>query len=229
LGGILKADQSPLNWSFDELQDSWINPHLYIEAAHMTSLNLDYTYSREVYRGKEFPGISRINVNVESRVHSKLGIGTFVGYGHVIARNLSDPQLGVARNHEIWATWRPNRHLVIQPNFSYSRMDYRQSYLDQHPGTDKEIFAGYIFRTRSTYQFNREWSIRLVVQYDDFGQRLDIEPLLTWQANPFTIFYVGANSSVQKYTTTDYNYLDSSHWRESQRQFFAKLQYLFRV
>ena len=229
VGGVLKADQSPFNWSLDELQDSWINPHLYIQAAHMTSINLDYTYSREVFRGKEFPGISRINFNCESRVHPKLGIGTFVGYGHVIARNLEVPELGLARNHEVWATWRPTQHLVIQPNFAYSRMDYRQSFLDQHAGSDQEIFSGYIFRTRTTYQFNREWNLRLVVQYDDFGQRLDIEPLLTWQANPFTIFYVGANSSVQKYSTTDYDYLDSSHWRESQRQFFAKLQYLFRV
>ncbi len=229
VGGILKADQAPFNWSLDELQDSWINPHLYIEAKHMTSINLDYTYSREVFRGKEFPGISRINLNCETRIHSKLGIGMFIGYGHVIARNLGEPQLGVARNHEFWATWRPTKHLMVQPNFSYSRMDYRKSYLDQHPGTDKEIFAGYIFRTRTTYQFNREWNLRLVVQYDDFGKQLDVEPLLTWQANPFTIFYVGANSSVRKYTPDDYNYLDASHWRESQRQFFAKLQYLFRV
>jgi hypothetical protein len=108
-------------------------------------------------------------------------------------------------------------------------MDYRDSYMEQHPGADKEIFSGYIFRTRTTYQFNREWNLRLVVQYNDFRERLDVEPLLTWQANPFTIFYIGANSRLENYTTDRYPYLGDSQWKESSRQFFAKLQYLFRV
>jgi hypothetical protein len=168
-------------------------------------------------------------MNWESRVHSALGIGFFVSYGHVIARNLDEPQLGVARDVQIWSTWRPTKHLMIQPNASFSRMDYRDSYLEQHPGTDKKIFSGYILRTRTTYQFNREWNLRLVIQYNDFDERLDFEPLLTWQANPFTIFYVGANSRVQNYTTDRYPYLGDSQWKESSRQFFAKLQYLIRV
>lgn len=229
IGGVFKADNSPFNWSLDELQDSWINPHVYIGASHMTSINIDYVYSREVFKGKEFPGINRVNLNWESRVHSKLGLGFFVSYGHVIARNLDDPQLGVARNFELWSTWRPTKHLVVQPNFSYSAMDHRDSYMEQHPDSAREIFSGYIVRTRTTYQFNREWNLRLVVQYNDFSERLNIEPLLTWQANPFTIFYVGANSQVQNYTKDDYSFLSDSQWKQRSRQFFAKLQYLLRV
>lgn len=229
VGGVLKADNSPFNWSLDELQDSWINPHIYIEATRQTSINLDYVYSREVFRGKEFPGISRLNVNWETRLSSAFSLGWFLSYGHVIARNLDDPQLGVARHIELWSTWRPTKHLKVEPSFVFSRMDFRESFLEQHPDTSKEIFSGYIFRTRATYQFNREWNLRLVVQYNDFSERLDIEPLLTWQLSPFTIFYVGASSRLQNYTTDRYPYPDGSEWKESSRQFFAKLQYLLRV
>jgi hypothetical protein len=229
VGGVLRADQSPFKWSFDELQDGWINPHIYISATRQTSIDIDYVYSREIFCGKAFPGISRGQITWGTRFSSAYTLGLFLSYGREISRDPDNPQLALARDFQIWSTLRPTRHLTIQPNLSFSRMDYRDSYMEQHPGADKEIFSGYIFRTRTTYQFNREWNLRLVVQYNDFRERLDVEPLLTWQANPFTIFYIGANSRLENYTTDRYPYLGDSQWKESSRQFFAKLQYLFRV
>ncbi|MBI5267126.1 MAG: carbohydrate binding family 9 domain-containing protein, partial [candidate division Zixibacteria bacterium] len=91
VGGVLKADKSPFDWSLDELLDSWINPHIYINAIRQTDINLDYVYSREVFRGKEFAGISRGQMNWNTRVSSALSVGWFVSYGRVIARNLDDP------------------------------------------------------------------------------------------------------------------------------------------
>jgi hypothetical protein len=36
-------------------------------------------------------------------------------------------------------------------------------------------------RTRFSYQSTREMFLRFVVQYDDFEQRLDVDPLLKFQ------------------------------------------------
>ena len=42
--------------------------------------------------------------------------------------------------------------------------------------------------------------MRLVVQYNDFSERLNIEPLLTYKINPFTKFYIGLTSGHRYYS-----------------------------
>ena len=95
------------------------------------------------------------------------------------------------------------------------------------------------------FQVNRELSVRLVVQYVDWkqsrinqqtasgttyfvfdGKSWDVDPLITYRLSPFSVLYAGS--------THDYSYFppgDSidSQWKLSARQFFIKLQYLFRV
>jgi len=68
-----------------------------------------------------------------------------------------------------------------------------------------------------------------VVQYDDFSERLDIEPLLTYRVNPFTKFYIGITGGYRYYDNTDYTELDESEWSLDSRQIFAKVQYLFKL
>jgi hypothetical protein len=63
--------------------------------------------------------------------------------------------------------------------------------------------------------------LRLVVQYNDFTQSLDVEPLLTYKANPFTLFFIGSTLAYQDYG-------GQFGMRQAQRQFFTKFQYLFR-
>ena len=70
----------------------------------------------------------------------------------------------------------------------------------------------------------------MVVQYDDFERQVDLEPLVTYKLNPFTKFYVGMNSSYHSFNRDDYPILTSeTEWKLNSRQFFAKLQYLFRI
>lgn len=67
------------------------------------------------------------------------------------------------------------------------------------------------------------------MQYNDFSERLDIEPLLTYRVNPFTKFYIGMTSDYRYYNNTNYTELDKSEWSLDSRQIFAKVQYLFRL
>ncbi len=69
--------------------------------------------------------------------------------------------------------------------------------------------------------------MRLVVQYNDFSERLNIEPLLTYKINPFTKFYIGLTSGHRYFDSQNYSELGNSEWSLDSRQFFTKLQYLF--
>ena len=61
------------------------------------------------------------------------------------------------------------------------------------------------------------------------ASRLDVEPLLTYRINPFTVFYAGSAARYRRYEAEEFDDLTASEWRNSERQFFAKLQYLFRL
>ena len=89
----------------------------------------------------------------------------------------------------------------------------------------EKIFAGYIFRNKTNIQVTKNLSARLVFQYDTFSGNFNFSPLISYKINPFTIFYVGS--------TYDYNELMTQSNISKQvltdRQYFLKLQYLWRM
>jgi hypothetical protein len=68
--------------------------------------------------------------------------------------------------------------------------------------------------------------LRLVLQYDDFDHRWDVDPLLTFRLNPFSIFYVGSTLDYSEFTGLA---PDQDQWRLSARTYFLKLQYLWQI
>jgi hypothetical protein len=121
-----------------------------------------------------------------------------------------------------WVDIKPINRLLVETSVSYMRGER----LDTHA----EVFDGYTAWSRVNLQLSRELSVRMITQYDDFYKRWDIDPLLTYRMNPFTLFYIG--------TTYDYRSMDecdmdgravATSMRLCSRQFFMKLQYLFQV
>ena len=110
-------------------------------------------------------------------------------------------------------TIKPIDRLVIQPSLNSINLQD----IDKN-----ELRDGFIFRTRTEYQFTKELFLRVVVQYNDFIRRLDIEPLLTYKINPFSMFFIGST-----HRASDLN--PTNEFIQSDRQIFMKFQYLFRV
>jgi hypothetical protein len=210
-------------------KDEWIRGELYFQTRGPVEIELAYLNSRERFAGKLFEGINRAEIDVVTRFSEMLAIGGHLQLGRIIYRNPDSPEMGKSRDLVLEASFKPTQRLFIQPHYAYAHMEHLDSYLARNPDADRVIYSGYILRTRLTYQFTREWYLRLVVQYDDFDERLDVEPLLTYQLNPFTVFYVGANSSHRHYDQADDPPMGNPEWKLSSRQYFAKLQYLFRV
>ncbi|MDX1624713.1 MAG: hypothetical protein R3199_12125 [Gemmatimonadota bacterium] len=132
-----------------------------------------------------------------------------------IARNVTDPFVGEGTDMHVFATLKPNDLLSIDPSVRFSRLESPDG---------EELFSGYVLRTRATYNFSRKLFLRFVVQWDDFGEELDVEPLLTYKINPFTLFFVGSSQTFERFD----EHRDGD-LTQSERQFFAKFQYLFRM
>jgi hypothetical protein len=93
--------------------------------------------------------------------------------------------------------------------------------------TGEAFFDGYIFRMRTSYQFSRRLFVRAVLQYNNFADRLDIDPLITYRINPFSAFYVG---STHTYDAFDGRTPGAARfYQQTERQIFFKCQYLFRT
>jgi hypothetical protein len=210
-------------------KDEWVRPNLYFRLKNQTDVNVQYLNSRERFGGQVFEGISIGTVNIDSRFSELLSGGLRYSIGRTIYRDLDAPELAFGRDFSAYFNFKPTQRVFIQPDFDYSRLDHQDGYLKANPEAERTIFEGFILRNRLTYQFSRELYLRLIVQYDEFSDRVDFEPLITYQINPFTVFYTGVTSAYHFYDDNDYDGLRNSRWELTSRRFFAKLQYLFRV
>ena len=222
-------------------KDEWLEPSVSATLIGQTNLNIDHLWSAERFSGKTIEGIRRTNFNASSRFTDWFGVGLFVRTGRLIWRDFSDPQLGDAFDMSAELNLRPTERLRVDSSWDYSTLASRRHGMD--------FFRAHVFRSRWTYGFSRRFYLRLVAEYretetyeydeatDGSAMRTDtrkrrglaLEPLLTYEINPFTVFYVGATSDRREFEPDDENSLVEPVWRESARQIFAKVSYLWQL
>ncbi len=206
-------------WNFNGLSKrDWLAPGLNLQLKRQTNVNLQVRFAREIFADREFSGIRSYIGNVNSNFSERFQVGFNATLGKSIARNVETPFLGNSRNFGANVTIRPTQRLVVSPQFSFSDL--------KNPKTGDSVFSGYIVRSRFNYQFTRKLLARIIVQYNDFSESLEIDPLITYRVNSFTVFHVG---STHRYDTfAGQNSDDPSIFAQSSRQIFFKAQYLVR-
>ncbi len=209
--------------------DEWIRGELDFTFKGQTSLAVGYLNSQEIYAGKGFPGISRGSFAISTRFSEFFSGGFNADFGRSIRRDRTAPEMGYQKDFGMWLNLKPTMKLYISNDLYFASMDHLDSYMEDNPGADRNIYEGYIVRSRINYQFTRRLFLRLIVQYDDFGEDLAIEPMVTYRVNPFTKFYIGMTSRYQHYDAADFESLSESDWSLGERQFFCKLQYFWRI
>ncbi|MGB2988921.1 MAG: carbohydrate binding family 9 domain-containing protein [Candidatus Zixiibacteriota bacterium] len=205
-------------WNFDgvrkiEENNLGINGRIRIA---QTYFHASFSRNYESWSGVEFDNLWMIDIDLGSRIIDQLGCD--VGFRRrqsVVHRYLvKGNETAVDASIDL----KPIDRLIIEPGINL----YRITSVD----TGEELFEGYITRTRIRYQANRELSFRLVLQYDDFYQIWEVDPLLTYRLSSFSVLYIGS--------TYDYSNVETDSgvdpaWKMTSRQFFMKLQYLFQT
>ena len=80
-------------------------------------------------------------------------------------------------------------------------------------------------RLNLQYQFSNYLNFRIISEHNTFSDRFYIQPLIQWNPNPATIFYLGGNQNTLE-IDDDFT-PELFHFTRS--QFFLKFQYLFGI
>ena len=167
-------------------------------------------------------------MNVEAQYRQGTGINFLPPAGEA-------PKLANLTQVNVAITFRPLTPLKVQNSYLLERLT------DRTDGAS--IFNNHIIRSNWNWQFNREFSLRVILQYDATlanQQRTSLETtknfnadfLFTYLLNPWTALYVGYNGNLQNVdllespTVSRLTRIDG--FNNDARQFFVKFSYLFR-
>jgi hypothetical protein len=180
--------------------------------------SFDYGYSYnafEEYKGDEFKNFASNYIGFRYTPNEKFSIFSRNLIGKTIAYNISNPEVGKRLRLNLRIDIRPNDKLSFSPSISSESMKYIES--------NEKIYSGYILRLNSKYQFSNDLSFKIIAEYNDFSSSLFMQPLLKWNPNPSTVFYIGGNTNINHLKESENN------WLTDNSQLFLKLQYLFKI
>ena len=125
---------------------------------------------------------------------------------------------------------RVNGGFVLQPNGRFSeQISFDQVTFDRQ-ATGERVYQVNIINTKTTYQFTREFFLRAIVQYDSSRSRVLTDSLLSYELRPGSVFYLGYGSLIEQRAFRDDTWvLGEGAFNQSQRGFFGKVSYLFRL
>lgn len=228
--------------------NSTVNLDLDFEFARQTYFTLFYAPENEALRPEDFPGIVRtLDFHRVTRgfsfstsyfpqltVEADYRKGQRVNFVPLAGRL---PSLENRDSLSLSTTVRPITPLRIDNTYILERLRDR--------GTGASIFTNHIARSRWNWQFNRELSLRVIMQYDALlanqsltflqrAKRFNADFLITYLPHPGTAFYLGYNSNLQNLDPSlrpgDGGLLRTrNNFFNDSRQLFAKFSYLFRM
>ncbi|UCH85040.1 MAG: hypothetical protein JSW50_04950, partial [Candidatus Latescibacterota bacterium] len=205
-------------YNFDGVKkDEWVNVSTQFRfRMAQTSIHPRYMRSNELFGGIQFDDIWLAHICMNMQPNGRLHFGGNYDYGHRIARY--DLVMGKEINYGLWADVRPMDRFLISLSYRYVNSD--------DLNTGENLFSQSVFRSRLSLQMTRRLSARLVLQYNDRYNSWDVDPLITYRINPFSIFYIGSTNDFRELNPIDDG---RTGWTLTSRQYFLKLQYLFRI
>jgi hypothetical protein len=205
-------------WDYDgHVKEEAACPSLTFDLARaQCQIGASYWIGSATFHGVYFDNIRSLDVVTQFILGTRYNIRASYTSARDYSRDLLMPDKETTV--KFIGHFRPLDQLVLEPRLTYMRAI--------NADNDIELFEGYIVRLRANYQPTLRLSLRLVAQYDDFYESLEIDPLITYQFNPLTRFYIG---STHDYMDAPVETGNGSELRLEARQFFAKLQYLIQM
>ena len=233
-------------WDFaGALQDWQLEPGFELEFAGQTEIGGFWMEAFERYEGIEFRrggGMVRASTEWLSWLGGNLHYFRGSGINYYPADGL-EPFVGTEQSVETGITLRPWSRMRLDLSYLYSDLSTNGESALPPAAPRGKIFTDHIQRTRVNYQFTRELSARLILDYEslspnqelvdlDHERRFNADILMTYLVNPWTAVYVGYSDGYENRPLAPLTSPPPSRaglpLTSVGRQVFVKLSYLFR-
>jgi hypothetical protein len=183
-------------------------------------LRIDTLFGQEPWVGRTFH-TSNTRLIGEAQLTRWLHLSGQAAFGRAIFYDLVNPFLG--RRHTY------NAEVTLQPTARFKEsVSYNRVALDRLEGGPR-VYTVDVLNTKTTFQVDRRFSVRGIVQYESSHSRVLTDLLACWELRPGTVAYAGYGSLVEK---QDW---DGTRWVRGQgsytttnRGFFFKASYIHR-
>jgi hypothetical protein len=208
----------------DRIQDGheyFFNTGLRLDFTRQGNFNVETSYGEEAWRGRQFKAYNRIFVFAGMQALRWLNVHGGGGSGPAIYYDDVDPFQGESTGTFFGVTLQPNQHLSQNINLDMQRFS--------RAGTGERVYAVNVVNSRTTYQFDKHFLVRALVQYDSDARRVLTDFLASYEFVPGTVFHAGYGSLYEK-PELDRNapVRLEDRYRATSRGLFFKASYLKR-
>lgn len=187
---------------------------LLLEMKKQTQFWFSYTHQHNRFQNILFKDLYEYIFEISASPVNYLSVELSKEFGRDIFRTTEIPRKAFADQYNLELTLRLNSRLSLSSSFSHYQLD--------EINRSEQIFHGYTTRMSFRYHHNQNLHLRIITQYNSFTENYQFDPLLKYQLNPFTIFYIGSTQEMR-------NFPQPYGFEPLERQYFMKLQYLFQV
>ncbi|MDA8947699.1 carbohydrate binding family 9 domain-containing protein [Flavobacteriaceae bacterium] len=178
---------------------------------------IEYTYDWDIFKnylGRNYRNVGKSELIIQNNPSESFSLMIRATFGKDIAYNEENPEIGREFTLFVMPSFQLGNKFNLSPSVRYARLKNLE--------TQQDYFSGAISRFSTRYQFNNFFSVRIISEYNSFADRFFIQPLIQWNPNPATVFYIGGNQNSME----DFNDEFYSPFRVDQTQFYLKFQYL---
>jgi hypothetical protein len=216
------------------------------EFPSFTYIEVFQTGDRELLRPKDNPTLAenqafshrRNGLYVGSQILPQMNLGAEYTRGtgiNFLPPEGQPPALANVTDVNLSITLRPLTPLRVDNSYLLERLTDRAA--------GASIFNNHIIRSKWNWQFNRELSLRVILQYNaaltnpaltslEASKNFNADFLFTYLVNPWTALYIGYNSNLQNAdlltSGTETHLVRTPGFLNDARQFFVKFSYLIR-
>ncbi len=183
-------------------------------------LRLDYMFGREPWLFQIYP-INSFRVFTEAQITRWLYFNNRFEFGRAIFYDPVSPFSGNQRRIISEVGFQPTARL--NQTFNYERVEFERR------ATGERVFTVNVLNTRTTFQLDRRFSFRAIVNYDSSRSRVLTDLLASWELLPGTVAYAGYGSLIERQEWDGtVQTLGTGPWQTSRRGLFLKASYIHR-
>jgi hypothetical protein len=213
------ANTSQTRDAFSGIWETWNEGTVRVVFAGASSASAGYHRSTEVFAGREF-GTSGVSASGSVQISNRLRLQASAARGDAIYY-AADPFGGRSLRASLAVVYQPVESWSQSLSVTYANFDRAADGL--------RIYDYAIVRSRTSWQANRFFLFRGILEYNSFRRQLVTDLLGSFTYIPGTVVHAGYGSLYERLRWDGAQYAPDRSFLETRRGLFFKASYLWRL